>query len=316
MPLNVLTDKYPRMVSVETTNRCNATCTFCPNNVLSRDRQTMSDELFEKIIEDCREFPLPAIEPFLQGEPFLDPQILPRLEYIRRRLPATRLRLYTNGYAMTPKKIDAFLDLGIDHLFVSVNTLDSDKYQRVMGLRLERTLENLAYLTEPHRRARIARRISFRMTRLPDTTLEEQRRFRQYCRERGVRSFIVALFNYKGDIGSSYPVPRYGCGHVTRVDILADGRVTLCCMDHDGKYSWGDVNEHSVLEVYRSAVAQRYQLMHKSGRRGEIEPCSTCNYFWPGFRGLSPAQAVRTGVEVGLYLLQHRPNGKRAPTAA
>ena len=53
--------EHPRLVSVETTSRCNAECPFCPCNVRARDKSHMTQELFEKIIDDCTEFPLPAI---------------------------------------------------------------------------------------------------------------------------------------------------------------------------------------------------------------------------------------------------------------
>jgi molybdenum cofactor biosynthesis enzyme MoaA len=308
--------EFPRLVSVETTNHCNAKCVFCPNNALARDKGPMDQDLFEKIIEDCREFPLEAIEPFLQGDPFSDPKILERLEHIRRRLPDTKLRLYTNGYGMTPKKIDAMLDLGIDHLYVSVNTLDPAKYREVMGIPLERTLDNLAYLTDPSRKRRVARNITFRMTRLGDTTLEEQDRFMAYCKERGVRCFIVGLFNYKGDIQSRLPVPSYGCEHVARLDILASGKVTLCCMDQDGEYGWGNLREMSVLEAFNHPSAVRYREHHRTGKRRQIDPCGTCNNFWPGFHGLSAMEAARTGIEYLAYVARHRPNGRKPPCGA
>ncbi len=300
---------------METTNHCNAKCVFCPNNALARDKGPMDQDLFEKIIEDCREFPLRAIEPFLQGDPFSDPKILPRLEHIRRRLPKTKLRLYTNGYGMTPKKVDQMLDLGVDHLFVSVNTLNPEKYRTVMGIPLKRTLDNMEYMTDRTRKHRLARQITFRMTRLGDTTLEEQDDFLRYCKNKGVKSFIVGLFNYKGDIKSSLPVPRYGCEHVTRLDILASGRVTLCCMDQDGQHGWGDARENSVLELYRHATARKYRDYHASGRRREIEPCGTCNLFWPLFTGMTPQEAVRTGIDYCAYMAKHRPIGKRPPAA-
>jgi MoaA/NifB/PqqE/SkfB family radical SAM enzyme len=309
-------EEVPRLVSVETTSHCNAKCVFCPNNALARDKGPMDQDLFEKIIEDCREFRLEAIEPFLQGDPFSDPKILERLEHIRRRLPDTKLRLYTNGYGMTPKKIDAMLGLGLDHLYVSVNTLNPQKYKDTMGLHLERTLENLNYLTHPSRRGRVANDVTFRMTRLGDTTLEEQDAFLRYCQERGVGSFIVGLFNYKGDIKSELPVPSYGCEHVGRLDILATGKVTLCCMDQDGDYGWGDLRQMSVLEAYRHPMARRYREMHRTGKRREIDPCGTCNNYWPGFHGLSPLDAVRTGVEYCAYIARHRPHGRKAPHAA
>ena len=108
---------------------------------------------------------------------------------------------------MAPKKIDQMLDLGIDHLFVSVNTLNPEKYRSVMGIPLKRTLDNLAYLTDSTRKHRVAKKITFRMTRLGDTTLEEQDDFIRYCKARGVKHFIVGLFNYKGDVNSSCRYP-------------------------------------------------------------------------------------------------------------
>lgn len=308
--------EFPRLVSIETTNRCSAKCVFCPNNALARDKGQMAQDLFEKIVEDCREFPLEAVEPFLQGDPFSDPKILERLEHIRRRLPSTKLRLYTNGYGMAPKQVDALLDLGIDHLYVSVNTLDAHKYRQVMGIQLERTLDNLAYLTDPSRKHRVAKRITFRMTRLGDTTLREQDEFLAYCRQRGVRSFIVGLFNYKGDVASGLPVPSYGCEHVSRLDILASGRVTLCCMDQDGEHGWADLAERSVLEAFNHPRAVEYRDYHRTGRAREIDPCRTCNNYWPGFHGLSAVQAARTGLEYCAYVARWRPTGRKAPPTA
>jgi hypothetical protein len=185
-----------------------------------------------------------------------------------------------------------------------------------MGIPLKRTLDNLDYLTDSVRKHRVARKITFRMTRLGDTTLAEQDTFLQYCKTKGVHGFVVGLFNYKGDVHSSLPVPSYGCEHVNRLDILATGRVTLCCMDQDGQYGWGDANKMSVLELYRHPSAKKYRDYHASGRRREIEPCGTCNLFWPLFKDMSPIQAVRTGIDYCLYMARHRPIGRRPPASA
>jgi molybdenum cofactor biosynthesis enzyme MoaA len=273
----------------------------------------MGDALFESIIEQCREFPLPAIEPFIQGDPFSDPKILSRLEMIHRRLPDTKLRLYTNGYNLTPERADAIANFNIDHLFISLNTTDPERYQAVMGLKLERTLANLRYLTDPKRKPRVARQITVRMVRVLDTSLAEQERFLALCKELRVKPFISGLFNYKGDIQSNLPVPNYPCEHMDRLDILADGVVTLCCMDQDGEYAWGDVTKQALLDVYRGQVAAKYRQMHWDGRRKEIHPCDTCNLFWPGLQGLPLLKRARFGVQAGLYFLRHHPTGKRAP---
>lgn len=306
--------EYPRLVSVETTSRCNAECPFCPYNVRSREKTHMTQQLFEKIIEDCTEFPLPAIEPFLNGEPFVDPKIMDRLELIRSRLPKTKLRVYSNGYALAPKRVDSLLGMGIDHLYISLNTLNPEKYQNIMGFKLERTLENVKYMTDPSRRSKLARQITLRMTRMDDTTLEEQRQFKAFCDERGVRCFIVGLFNYKGDINSPLPNPSYACEHITRLDIMSSGKTALCCMDQEGAYTLGDVNEQSVLEVFRGARSREYQQMHRTGRRKEIEPCGTCNLFWPSTDNMPLPRALAHAARFWAYFAIHRPTGMRNMT--
>jgi len=308
--------EYPRLVSVETTSRCNAECPFCPYNVRARDKTHMAQGLFEKIIDDCTEFPLPAIEPFLNGEPFVDPKIMSRLELIRSRLPNAQLRVYSNGYALSPKRIDELCGMGIDHLYISLNTLNPEKYQAIMGFKLDRTLDNVKYLADSSRRNKVARKITLRMTRMDDTTLEEQDDFKRFCDQLGVRCFIVGLFNYKGDVSSSLPIPQYACEHITRLDILSSGKVALCCMDQEGAYSLGDVTNHSVLEVFRGEASRRYQDLHRQGRRAEIEPCGKCNLFWPSTDNMPFWRAIGHAARFWAYFATYRPIGRRRPTVA
>jgi MoaA/NifB/PqqE/SkfB family radical SAM enzyme len=305
--------EYPRLVAIETTSRCNADCPFCPYSVRSREKSQMSQELFEKIVEDCTEFPLPAIEPFLNGEPFVDPNIMDRMEYIRSRLPKVQLRIYSNGYALSPKRIDGLCGLGVDHLYISLNTLDPQRYQSIMGLKLERTLDNVNYLTDSVRRHKVARRITLRMTRTDETTLAEQEEFKKFCDSRHVRCFIVGLFNYKGDVHSSLPVPKYPCEHIARLDIMSNGKAALCCMDQEGEYPLGDLRQQSVLEVYRGQASRHYQTMHRTGRRGEVAPCNSCNVFWPSTDNTPFWRAMLHTVQFWAYFAKHHPVGIRPP---
>lgn len=271
----------------------------------------MSDDLFEKIIDDCSTFELPVIEPFLHGEPFVDGKILQRIEYIRKKLPQTKLRIYSNGYALSPDKIDFLQGMGIDTIYISINSVDPRSYRQLMGLDFERTKRNIAYLTDSVRREKIAKRIVFRMTRTATTSLKEQVDFIQFCKVHKVKHFIVGLFNYAGEIKSALPVPSYPCEHVSRIDILSNGKVTLCCMDEEGQFELGDVNKNSVLEIYNGQIASRYRRAHRNGKRNTLQPCSMCNVFWPGFDHLSPLRKIRVGLQAAFYFLRYQPSGKK-----
>ncbi len=109
-------------------------------------------------------------------------------------------------------------------------------------------------------------------------------------------------------------MPSYACEHITRLDILSSGKVALCCMDQEGAYSLGDVNNHSVLEVFRGEESRRYQEMHRTGRRTEIAPCGSCNLFWPSTDNMPFFKALGHATKFWAYFATYRPIGKKAMT--
>ncbi len=267
----------------------------------------MDDDLFKKIVHDCTEFPLGAIEPFLQGEPFIDPKLFDRLELINSSLPKTKLRLYSNGGALNQRKADLLRELDVDHLYISLNTMDQERYERTIGLPFERTMENLLYLTSRHSKGRVAKHLTVRLTATEETTLGEKLRFLKLCAQLRVRPLIVGLFNYKGDIHSTFPVPGYPCEHITRLDILVSGETTLCCMDQNGDYGWGSVKKHSVLEVFNNHKAERVRRLHRSGQRSQCEPCGECNLFWGDFSKVKLKQRLKFRMQYLAYSVRYRP---------
>ncbi|MGE5182479.1 MAG: radical SAM/SPASM domain-containing protein [Acidobacteriota bacterium] len=332
--------EYPVMVAIETTNRCNATCWFCPitegskrppaepealvqlgarkNQAVEHDETatfelmkrplgTMDDGLFEKIIDDCRQFPLRRIEPYLHGEPFMDRKILDRIQYINDKLPRTEVHIFTNGSLLTEKTVERLRELRIASLLISLNTAVPEKYNSIMGLDWKKTFANLERVAEAHRSTKpVADRFVMRMTAPQETTDAEIVRFRRLARRMGARAVIVSLHNYKGSIDSERPVPRFPCYFVNDLDILYDGNTALCCMDHDGDYSWGDVKQRSVLEVFNSPVAKRYRQLMREDRRAELTPCNQCNMFWWSLQRTG-VRRLMYGGRIARYLVEHRP---------
>ncbi len=334
--------EYPVMVAVETTNKCNATCWFCPItegskrpptdiqeliqlgkknqpvpeadpsegvtfNLMQRPLGYMEDALFEKIVDDCKQFPLRRMEPYLHGEPFMDKKLVERIEYINKHLPKTEVHLFTNGSLLTKKTIDKLKEVNLSSMVVSLNTAVPEKYNAIMGLDWKKTLANLERIAAENRTDKpVARRFVMRMTAPKETSDEEIARFRTLARQMGARAVIVSLHNYKGDINSERPVPQFPCYFVNDLDILYDGNTALCCMDHDGEYSWGDVKKHSVLEVFNSSIAKRYRQKMREDKRNELEPCNECNMFWWSLERTGIRRLQYTG-RIAQYLIKHKP---------
>jgi MoaA/NifB/PqqE/SkfB family radical SAM enzyme len=77
-------------IEIETINRCNGKCTFCPANshMDTRPFAKMDEALFKKIINDVGELNYSG---FLglqsNNEPFMDKNIIERIAYARQRCP-------------------------------------------------------------------------------------------------------------------------------------------------------------------------------------------------------------------------------------
>lgn len=90
----------PCLVSIETVNRCNSTCEFCPanRNTETRPFQKMEEQLFYKIIQELKQAEYDGyLNLYVNNEPLIDSRIEDWYLYAREQLPKAKLLLYTNG---------------------------------------------------------------------------------------------------------------------------------------------------------------------------------------------------------------------------
>lgn len=101
---------YPLEVTIETTGKCNARCTFCPHHELEQKNEYMSDELFLRIIGQLEEIPKNHtfyISPFKVNEFLMDKKIFERIALINELLPNAYIRIFTNFNLATLEDIKA-----------------------------------------------------------------------------------------------------------------------------------------------------------------------------------------------------------------
>ena len=109
------------------TYNCNLKCSFCSQEVLSRDRKLMPDsEMAEEIISWISEGSEPYEQvdiTFYGGEPMLHTDLI--LDYIaklRERLPEKNLNfgITTNGTMLTPHNVQRLYEAGIDGYLIGM----------------------------------------------------------------------------------------------------------------------------------------------------------------------------------------------------
>lgn len=261
----------PNEVSLETFAKCNAACTFCPYPTLERIGTRMSDAMIDRLVDEMAEWTVPfTFAPFKVNEPLLDKRVLPLLETVNRRIPHCWIRLFSNGSTITAENVERIGRLQrVIHLWVSLNEYRPAEFESLTGLKWKQVTDNLDRLHAS----------SFPHTVMLSCVGFPNEDFRRYCFDRWPKFQSFAL-KKEAWIDFTDPqvseVPDRPCLRWFELNIMATGKVALCCMDGTGEHSIGDLNTSTMLEVY-NAPHWRDRRERLISRRG-IAPCNRCTY--------------------------------------
>lgn len=271
--------EYPINIQIETSAFCNARCKFCTYSSRSLEPSVrMPDHLFRKIIDEIAGWPTHpnSICPFLTNEPFADTRMLSFCGLINQKLPNTQLIFYTNGSLFSDRAIERMRSIvNIQVINISLHHTNAADYEAELEIPFDKTLASIDRLLAAHKANPIANEIT--LLKVGNSDPVEDRAFVMFCAQRfpGIKPMPVPRWNWKGDISSRMSYEPYLdqiCPRAFSLCILATGRVALCCLDQDGKYAQGDINEQSLLEVYNG----RYRE-HRLEPKRNFASCSTCN---------------------------------------
>lgn len=237
-------------IEIETYNRCNGGCVFCPVSVKNerRPEQLMDKALFEKIINELAALNYKGrLALFSNNEPFLDSRILEFHRYAKERLPHARFHLFTNGTLLT---LDKFIELMkyLDELII-------DNYNQ--ELRLISNCKDIKEYCEKN--PELIKRVTIVL-----------------------RKPIEILTTRGGEAPNRHDKVSYKdtkcINPFTQIIIRPDGKVSLCCNDPLGKNTMGDLNHSTLQEVWYGQQFQNVREALSHGRQ-YLEQCKYCDVF-------------------------------------
>jgi MoaA/NifB/PqqE/SkfB family radical SAM enzyme len=117
---------FPFFVNVEPTNVCQLDCLFCSRQLSSRPLGYMGMDLAEKLFREAGRHEGAAVRLAGWGEPLLHPEILGIVEAAKRE--GLRVKIYTNGLALTDALMQGFIGCGLDELQFSFQGLSEAQY--------------------------------------------------------------------------------------------------------------------------------------------------------------------------------------------
>ena len=264
--LSTAHEKHYRLfesIEIETINRCNSSCSFCPVNVHADTRTLarMSEETFRKIIDELGALDYHDCIMFhSNNEPFLDKQLVPRIAYARKRRPHAWLSVYTNGTALNPKLFFSALDAGLDQLQI-------DNYADNLQLH-DNVKEIVAALERPENAAYVPK-VEILVRRLTEVLSNRA--------GNAPNKDVITFVDYRKyrDIGCPLPFRQ--------LVIRPTGEVSLCCNDALGQATMGDVTRQSLVEIWSGpAFTELREELQRNGRRN-LKLCNTCDVLMPRF---------------------------------
>src|SRR5712671_4336469 len=123
--------------------RCNLACTYC-NEYDDFSQPVPTDEMIRRI--DRLAYLKTSIVTISGGEPLLHPEIEKIIQRIRHH--GMLAGMITNGYLLTPKKIIALNEAGLEHLQISIDNIQPDDVSMKSLKVLDKKLEYLAEYAE------------------------------------------------------------------------------------------------------------------------------------------------------------------------
>jgi Radical SAM superfamily/Iron-sulfur cluster-binding domain len=264
----------PEIVQIESTNICNAKCTFCPRDEMHRRQGVMAFDLFTKIVDECVELGITHVRVHNYGEPFIDRRLVDKVRYAKDKGIA-EVGMISNGSLITEPVARGMIEAGLDAINISVDAAGRDVFESTrIGLKYDKVIANIERLVRV--RGELGRRrpkliLSFVRQ---DNSADEQA-FIEHWKHVADKIHITDLHNWAGTLNQESDV-NYPCYRPwLTFTVLWDGRVSLCCADFDGRTILGDLNTSCIRDIWNAQLYRDVRRQHLENGGPDI--CRSCD---------------------------------------
>ncbi len=282
---------FPLMLNIEPTLACNLGCFMCPahNNSVSNMRKSglMTWELYTKIIDECAaEGGVKILNLHKDGESLLHPKFADMITYAKEKKAAEVIHFNTNLTFKNQKLVDKILLSGVDDITFSIDAACPETFYEVKGKDLyQQVVDNARAFYK--RRDELGLKAPYMRVKMLGTgeNAEELERFREMWIDTADEVQVQMLHNFAGglEFDRSLQENRFPCAFLFySTAINWDGTVTICHRDFKGEDLFGDVNEHTLKEIYTGQKYRRYMELHNTGKEEQISLCQFCDNWKDG----------------------------------
>jgi radical SAM protein with 4Fe4S-binding SPASM domain len=213
------------------------------------------------------------------GEPLLDP-------YLPQRVAALSQKKISSYCSCNPCNIrldfiKKLFEAGLGHIKFAIDSLDDVRARQIRGKRADFTRSYQNVLGVLKLKGEMNARTEIILTMLDFTgdfgPESEARRFMNLWEGLDVYAYVKTVDNkwlldkkgkkeeLKGQ-GKSHYTKQYCEFPWTSITILADGSVVPCTQDINGLWTFGNVKEQSLIDIWNSPKYQEFRHLHTAGK--------------------------------------------------
>ncbi len=264
--------RFPAVVRLETTNACNAKCIICPHRDMQRPVATMDDALYRRLIDQCAEAHCREVHLHNFGEPMMDRRIEDRIAYAKQK-GIRRVKIFCNGSLLGAERGKRLIEVGLDEIKVSLDGATSEEFERIRTpLKFDAVVQNVIELVKLRNAARSKMRIRVACC----STTDKQSTMKML--EKTVDDFSFGKLHNWGGQDVIAKRTRKPCSRLWRTfTVLANGDVSLCCLDYDGQHILGHMDsQRTIGDVWRDRPYQDVRRAHREANQSAIPLCANC----------------------------------------
>jgi MoaA/NifB/PqqE/SkfB family radical SAM enzyme len=141
----LLSTRHPVLAHIIPMRRCNLACAYC--NEYDHVSSPVPLDVMKRRLDKLADLGTSVIT-ISGGEPMMHPQIYEIISHIRRR--GMIAGLISNGYYMTPERIQRLNEAGLEYLQISIDNVEPDEVSKKSLRLLDKRLQYLAKHAEFH----------------------------------------------------------------------------------------------------------------------------------------------------------------------
>ena len=284
---NVNLNAKPISASIEPANYCNLSCPHCPTGrkLIEKidKRLTLND--FKQYIDSLLP-ELMYLNLYFQGEPLLNKDLPDMIRYASDKGVFTCVS--TNGTALTEDIIKCLSKSGVGRFIICLDGATAESYSKYrIGGNFNKVINGISLSVKYGLPVEV-------QCLLLSTTENEIDELKSLCKSLGVKKLVFKkaqfyedflvpknprFLRYKRDAsGKLIPKTKLKnkCWRIfSTIVIDVDGNVPACCFDKSGKYSFGNLKDSSLEEVWLGENAMRFRKAIFKNRKG-IDICNNC----------------------------------------